>query len=453
MTTVDSVSWKDVRRQLFEVLDALPVEAAPVLTAVPLGFRVVEATYSLRERKPEEIGLVRRYVLEAVCRFGPCTPAELDAMLGLGEDVVTRTLQDMEHVVPGLTRHGSAFSANDEVRQLLDSDQFTRVVTHCRTFLINGLTGEVLPINFWKSHANWRLYPDAGNPEGRFRRASGEPTEITVKIVDRGVTGREKLRRLIQSGDAKWRQEYGVPAGSWEPPSEPEEIQVSWVLSFLLLRADGTCKLYSAHRSPVSLLDDATAGKAYLRTVCQGLKPWILDTESHTSQSDTWSQDMPEGAKASAGRFPGEILVQLLDPERMLAVNDSEVPGEESAKRRLRQGLLWGRVWSPYTCALLRIVPGDVATAARTALVRGVYGLRAVLRPLSYRPGALPPLDLVRWWDEWQDRYAKELPRHCVPPRLSVATLLECADSLNDTELLEKLEWLSAKQPSGGANG
>jgi len=150
MTTVDSVSWKDVRRQLFEVLDALPVEAAPVLTAVPLGFPVVEATYSLRERKPEEIGLVRRYVLEAVCRFGPCSPAELDAMLGLGEDVVTRTLQDMEHVVPGLTRHGGAFSANDEVRQLLDSEQFTRVVTHCRTFLINGLTGEVLPITFLK---------------------------------------------------------------------------------------------------------------------------------------------------------------------------------------------------------------------------------------------------------------------------------------------------------------
>ena len=145
--------------------------------------------------------------------------------------------------------------------------------------------------------------------------------------------------------------------------------------------------------------------------------------------------------------------MQLLDPERMLPVNDSEVPREESAKRRLRQGLLWGRAWSPYTCALLRIVPGDVATAARTALVRGVYALRAVLRPLSYRPGALPRFDLVRWWDEWQDRYAKELPRHCVPPRLSVATLLECADSLNDTEFLEKLEWLAAKQPSGGANG
>ena len=244
-----------------------------------------------------------------------------------------------------------------------------------------------------------------------------------------------------------------MPAGSCEPPSEPEGIQVSWVLSFLLLRTDGTCRLNSAHRSPVSLLDDATAGTDYLRTVCQPLKPWIWETESQVSHTDKWSEDAPQGVESIAGRFPGEILVRLLDPERMLALNDSEVPVGESADRRLRQGLLRGRVWNPYTCALLRIVPGDPATATRAGLVRGVYSLRAAVRPLRFRPGASPPFDLARWWDEWQDRFAQELPHHCVPPRLPIAALLECADSLNDTEFIEKLEWLSAKQPSGGANG
>lgn len=453
MTTGDSGSWKDVRRRLFEVLDATPSETASVVKAVPLGFPIVEATYALRERVPEKIGLIRRYLLEALWRFGPCSPAELDAMLGLGEDVIVRTLQEMEHVIPGLVCHGGAFSADDEVRQLLDSGQFTRVVTHRRRFLINGLTGKLLPINFWKFHADWRLYPDAGNPDGKFRKASGEPTEISAKIVDRGVTGRDELSRLIRSGDARRRQEYGVPAGSCELPSEPEEIQVSWVLSFLLLRADGSCKLYSAHRSPISLLDDATTSRDYLQTVCQRLKPWILNTESQPSHSDKWSEDVPEGAEAFTGRFPGEIFVRLLDPQRMLPLNDSEVPEGESGKRWLRHGLLRGRMWNPYTYKLLRIVPGDVATATRTALVRGVYALRAAVRPLSFRPGASPPLDLVRWWDKWQDQYAQELPHHCVPPRLPVATLLECADSLNDTEFLEKLERLSAKQLPGGADG
>ena len=173
MTVSNRSSWKDVRRQLFEVLDARPEEAASTVRAIPLGFPVVEVTYSLCERVPEKIGLIRRYLLEAICRFGPCGPAQLDAMLGLGEDVISKTLGEIEHVVPGLLRQGGEFSANDEVRQLLDSEQFTRVVTHRRDFLINGLTGMVLPINFLKSQADWRLHPNLYNPESTFRKASG----------------------------------------------------------------------------------------------------------------------------------------------------------------------------------------------------------------------------------------------------------------------------------------
>jgi len=144
---------------------------------------VVEATYCLRERVPEKIGLIRRYLLEALCRFGPCSPAQLDAMLGLGEDVIARTLQEMEAITPGLACHGGAFAANDEVRRLLADGQFSRVVTHRRAFLVNGLTDRLLPINFWKLHEDWRLYPNPGSPGGRFRKASGQPTEISVKTL------------------------------------------------------------------------------------------------------------------------------------------------------------------------------------------------------------------------------------------------------------------------------
>ena len=372
MTKSNSASWKEIRLRLFDTLDARPLETISVVKAVPLGFTMVEATYALRERVPERIGLIRRYLLEAICRFGPCSPAQLDDMLGLGEDIITRTLHEAEDVIPGLVRNAGMFSASDEVRRLLDGDQFTRIVTHSRTFVINGLTGRLLPISFRESHADWQLYPSPENPEGLFRRASGEATEVSVKIVDRAVTGREELQRVIESGDVRWRQEYGVPAGTCEVPSEPDRIEVSWVLAFLLLKADSTCELFSAHRSPVNLLDDATSERDYLRQVCQSLKPWMLDTESARSHLQKWCEDVSEIGEASVGRTPGEVLVRLFAPDRMLRFEDRRTFGE-NAQLRFCQALLRGRVWDPFTCALLRIVPGDVATATRTALIRAVY--------------------------------------------------------------------------------
>ncbi len=345
------------------------------------------------------------------------------------------------------------FSASEEVRRLLNGDQFTRIVTHSRTFVINGLTGGLLPISFWKSHADWQLYPSPENPEKLFKRASGEATKVNVKIVDRAATGREELQRVIESGDVMWRQEYGVPPGTFEVPSEPERIELSWVLAFLLLKADSTCELYSAHRSPVNLLDDATSDRDYLRQVCQSLKPWMLDTESARSHLQKWSDVVSESGEAGLGRTPGEVLVRLFDPDRTLRFEDSRTRGQDKTLTRLCQALLRGRVWDPYTCNLMRIVPGNAATASRTALIRGVYDLRSAIRPLVFAPGTMPSLNLVAWWDEWQRQYAQGLPQQSIPPRLTTATLLECADSLRDTEFLEKLEWFSAEHNLGHENG
>ena len=453
MAKSNSASWKEIRSLLFDTLDARPVETIPVLRAIPLGFPIVEASYSLQERVPERIGLIRRYLLEAICRFGPCTSAQLDELLGLGEDIITRTLREAEDVIPGLTRNMDVHSASEGVRRLLDGDQFTRIVTHSRTFVINGLTGRLLPISFWDSHGDWKLYPSPENPEGLFMKASGEPTNVSVKIVDRAVTGREELQRVIESGDVMWRQEYGVPPGTCEVPSEPERIELSWVLAFLLLKADSTCELYSAHRSPVNLLDDATSDRDYLRQVCQSLKPWMLDTESARSHLQKWSDVVSESGEAGLGRTPGEVLVRLFDPDRTLRFEDSRTRGQDKTLTRLCQALLRGRVWDPYTCNLMRIVPGNAATASRTALIRGVYDLRSAIRPLVFAPGTMPSLNLVAWWDEWQRQYAQGLPQQSIPPRLTTATLLECADSLRDTEFLEKLEWFSAEHNLGHENG
>jgi len=444
MTSGDKVSWKEIRWQLFEVLDGLPAERPPVLRAMPLGFPIVEAVYTLRERVPERIGLVQRYLLEGVCRFGPSTPAALDVLLGLGEDVIEQTMGTLATCVQGVTYREGFFAAGPEAQAQLNRGLFTRQVTHQHKFLVNGLTDRLLPVNFWGAHENWRLYPNPANPEGQFRTASGQATEILIKISDRAATGREDLQRLIDEGDPDTRQRFGIPAGACERPGEPDASRPAWVLGFLLLRADDTLEIYSAHRSPVALLDREPVQKEYLQRVCQGLRSRELNRDQLVGAGGKWRESLPSGTVLAAGRSPGEVLVRVADPTGLLPHGSEGDEAESSAVRRLSQALLRGRQWEPYSWELLRLVPGDQGTAARTALLRGIHDLRAQLRPLQRgREEDQPSFDLAQWWQRWQTDYLRQIPREAAYALSPLTDLLDFADSMRDGEFLEKLEWLT----------
>jgi hypothetical protein len=432
MKETERVGPRELRRLLFRLLDARPTGSPAVVRAWPLGFPVVEAAYAIQERVPQPTGLVRRAVLEAVCRFGPCSPADIDALLGIGEDLVAAALWELTLGAPDLTVSAGQYSAGPRARALLAAGEFTRVVEHRRKFLINGLTDRLLPVDFWRVHEDCRLFPNPAAPAAPFRTADGRQTEIEGRLSDRAADGLDDLRRVAGGSDRDEKQRLGVPPGTCEIPGAATACRLSWVAAWALLRRDGGAEVVSAGSPPVPLLDGPAANGDYLRRAVQGLRAGAFDLRAGVPGSV--ARHWPADAVVKTGDDPGEVAVGL--PEW----NGSPEGEEDVTRRRLEDDLVRGRVWDWHTGSLLTVSPADPRTAAFVAAHRGARELRIEVRLL--RPNGPPPWSLADWWAGWLERLAATLPAHARPSALPIASLVEAAERLCDSEFLERVEWL-----------
>lgn len=432
MGATDRMGRSELRRQLFRLMDTKPPGSVAVVRAWPLGFPVVEAIHAVRERIPEPTGLVRRAVLDATCRFGPCSVADIDAILGIGEDLVTAALCELAAAVPDLTSSNGQYRAGPGARAMLATGEFIRMVEHRRKFLVNGLTDRLLPVDFWRGHDDWRLLPDPSNPEGPFRTADGRPTEIEGRLSDRAVDGVEDLRRVTRVGDRDEKHRLGVPTGSCDVSGEPESCRLSWVTAWVLLHRDGTAEVTSAGSPPASLLEGPSATADYLRRAVQGLRTGAFDLPSGVPTSVT--RHWPATAIVRPGECSGEVCVGLPPAERPPAA------GEDRQTLHIEEDLRLGRVWDWHSGAVLTVQPADPRTSAFVAVHRGALELRAEVRPL--RPMGPPPWNLTDWWDGWLGQYSTALPTDVRPGAIPLDRLLEAAEQLRDGEFLERIEWL-----------
>lgn len=468
MNTSDSISLKDLRRRLFEIVDTKPVDNIPVVDisqqqvgplpqvvqnrggkhpsaqemsfvkAIPVAFPVVEVSYTLRERVPEPIGLIRRAVLQAVCEFGPCDSRYVDDLLGLGTDIVEKTLVELAKSLPDLVQRGTEFAAGPTCLQILKSGGFARQVIHERKLLVNGLTDKLMPIDFWIKHKGLRLFPDSSDPNGPMCTESGLPTPVAAKIADRGVTGREHVQQLVRNSEAGIRQSMGLPAGVCERLDEPSATRIDWVLSFLMVRNDASVEVLTARRNAAVLLDPNFTSKEYLRHVCQGMESWVLNDGALTHPSQTWRDRWPDRTQFEQGATSGEVVVKMAEPMKLLQFDMDMGDKEKNGRFLLEQG----RDWNPRTFNIYRIVPGDLATARATALLRGIRELRFILRPLEASANIRPPINLTTWWQKWQTQFGMQIGPEFPDSSITVDQLLSVADKVNDTEFQDKLEWL-----------
>lgn len=471
MNASDTIGLKNLRGRLFELLDALSINSTPdlehgqqdgplaeatwnqedkhqpskrsvqeasVVKAIPVAFPVAEVSYNLLERIPEPIGLIRRAVLQAVCEFGPCNARYVDELLGLGSDIVERTLVELTKSLPDLVQIGTDFAAGSKCSQLLKSGGFARLVTHERNFLVNGLTDKLLPIDFWRTHKGLRLFPNSSEPNGPMCTEAGMPTPVAAKIADCLVTGRDHLLQLVRNGDATSRQSFGLPAGVSELPEDPLAIRIAWVLSFLMVRADGSVEVLSARRNPTSLLGRNVTSKDYLRHVCQGMESWVFNVGAPTQPSEKWRDRWPEETKVEPGTTLEEVVVTLAEPMKLLRSGKVAGTKEKSGRLLLEQG----RDWNPPSFKIYRISPGDLATARATALLRGIRELRLILRPFEASANSRPPINLADWWLKWLANFRNQSGIALPESFITFEELLKAADQVNDTDFQDKLEWL-----------
>jgi hypothetical protein len=441
MTALDRLSWRGIRWLLFDTLEVRQrTSATVVLKAMPLAFPVLETTHVVRERVPEKLGLVRRYVLEGLVRFGPANAEALDALLGLGPERIQQTLLDLERGGAGMTRQDRAFRAGPEAQQLLQGGAFARIVAHRRKFLVNGLTDELLPIDFWRTHEGCALSLDPDRPGGPVCDEAGNPTGVLVKVADRGVDGAAALHRWLASAAGVDRERLGVPPGAFEFTPEPLSRQAAWVLAFLLVAADGARDIVSAGRGSVRLVDERTSSAEYLGLVCRNLEPESLQPRVDFERLQERLSGWPAGTRLRQAGRPGEVLVSVPTPEKTLP--PPWLLGEEDAaeNRRATAALVGGLYWEVGLWAVLRLAPGDRATATRVGLLRGVQALRTALRGIDASIAELRQFDFPAWWSRWQAEYAATLPAEAVPAPIAAGDLLDAADNFPDTEFLETLD-------------
>ena len=426
----------ELRRLLFRILDSRPSGSPVIVRAWPLGFPIVEASYAVQERVPQPTGLVRRAVLEAVCRFGPCSAADVDAMLGIGEDLVVTALRELATAALDLTVAQERYSAGPRSRALLASGEFTRVVEHRRKFLVNGLTDRLLPVDFWRRHDEWRIFPDPNAPESPFRTADGRPTEIAARLSDRGAPdGFEDLQRLASGSDREEKQRLGIPPGACEILGAATVHQVSWVGAWAMLHPGGSAEIVSTASPAVTLLEGPVANVNYLQEAVQGLRGSAFHIPFGVPEAVT--RRWPRDVVVNAGDVPGEVTAGL--PEWA-------GPSEEEAghsRRRIEEDLVRGRAWDWHSGWLLSVSPAAPYTAAFVAVHRGARELRAEVR--RFRPNEQPPWRLADWWPRWLERFVATLPANAHPGEIPVSSLVAAAEHLRDGEFLERLDNLGSR--------
>jgi hypothetical protein len=427
-----------VKRRLFEAVRPRLGGSGPRVSKVfPLAFPILDVTYEVLQRLPEPIGLVNRYTLEALCRFGPSTASELDGLLGLGPDLCQVVLDGLVGMDAGIQRVGKSYAAGPGTRSRIESGFLGQDVKQSRTFVVNGITGDLLPIQFWRGREDSRLAIDRDEPHGPLRDPLGEETVVERIISDGMVDGRPDLERHLGSRDVEKRQSLGIPEGAHalQARNPVGIVENSWVLAFLLVFEGDSPEIVTAGTNPLPLLDPATRNKDYLSKVCRRLRPDDLDPSAKPEAMNKAFDRWPTGISVIHDPVQNRYRVRVDRPQERLVLHEADSPPKkEDDCRWLARALVEGIEWIRETGAIIRLAPGDQPTAERICLLRGVEALRKLLSAIDFQPTIRPPVDLASWWAEWS------------PLPIALDRLLELAELVPNTEFLAKLEWLDQQR-------
>jgi len=442
-----SLSFRDVRGHLLRAV-ANSKHGLRIVRAIPVAFPIIEPTFEVLQRLPFSIGLANRFVLEAVSKFGPCTVEELNGLLGLGEDVIANVLRDAESYNMELKSSENHFFAGEIMRASLAEDKFSKLVEHQYRFVVNGVTGTLLPISFWKWRDEFRITVRFDEGGETIEDADGNKLALRAWLLGHGATGAEELKRLISTPEASEKDEIGVPAGAFALKTQyPVASASSWVLAFVFVLEDSTLEVTAAGEGSLSLLAPGYTDPIYWRKACRGteFRPWLLDAEWRDEDLHSLEGIWPEGTNIEPGNGRGELLISVPFPHQNLVWKIASDDDKANERIRLREALIEGVLWNPYTCNLHLLRAGDEATASHVCVLRAVRELRRKLRKLDMVDQENSPFDMGEWWMEWQRNFYNG-ENNVEPGKLSLRTLFEVAEEVDDTEFLDKLDWLQEMQ-------
>lgn len=414
-------------------------DAANVIRAIPVAFPIIESSWLVELNISTPIGMVDRYLLDAIRRFGPIDSEGLSKLLGLSSACI-------KPAVDGLMSQGAPLLSDKEGQWLFTGTIEDKLEECCKkvrqefSFLFNGITGEMLPIDFWKRHASERINP--ADPDGRKFSSL-----LQVVLFLQGAVLDCKPSRTEQGNDG----DYGIPPGfigtvDYIPLKEHGEVAIA----FILISNSGSARILTVGKEPFELsFNEATlaaAQESNARPYClkwdaNWLLPSLLVGDCEFAIPDM------QGVEYEQPR-PGLFQVKLAEPEDWLSWKS--LKQHTSSDDNIGWKLLNERNWAGSRgFAVVHYEAGDPVTARQLLLLRGVQRLKEMAKDL-------PTLqDVAAWWASWQEGRISKWKLKAI----SVDELLSMSAEYQDQEFqgyiaeLGKARRIPMPTPSGKAQG
>lgn len=419
-----------VRRRGGELFEELSSAGKLPVKIVPIRFPIAEETYEISQAINEPMGMVERYILEAITEFGPCLIDDIASLLSLDRSLITDMVDGMIKADVDLARDRDQYSAGESLRASIGQRQLTKRVRHRRRFTVNPLTGDLLPIKFINESERWIVPFVTENEEG-------ESTNwLRVRMGDRALHGSRSLARGILSTDVEERTQLGIPEGAVELVDETcFDRKLYSVLAFAVVTQQWYVEVYSAFDFSIPLSNEATSSLDYWNQVCHDVQPWVFAEPKPSDEVAEFFAQSMKGVQCR-GVDDSTLAVSVQNPDKVLVVDSRNESSESGAMSMLQIDLVNGWYWSVNDFGVLRLIAGDAKTELRLVILRGVAKLRELFRKRT----PTNKLALGDWWEEFK---AASSGRFCKQEDIRSITfdsLLAEAEQVPDIRFLEWLD-------------
>lgn len=309
---------------------------------IPLAFPVYKSEWKIRLRVEKTTGLVDRHILTAVKRFGPVSAAEIGVLMGLQAEMVESSLSELSRVGVALRHDANAWSLPEDA----EIQHFYVEQDHSFCFVSNGITGDFLPL----------VQTKCLNPVTLDKENIRRLRLVSMSHVRSSSEG-ELMKEVQLSSRAHRFVGYGIPDGFLGFAGEkPEKEFANFVLAYIVEFKGGEFEIVSASESAFRFDCPKTIVERCLKS--------------------------GNRVKTRPVEFDG-VSCRDYGNARLLTVKDDdlwtgELEGNDARDDAIR---LLRRMTHPgWSCdgdgTFHRLLPGDVRTAHRLAVMRGCSLLR-----------------------------------------------------------------------------
>lgn len=423
-----TVSNHRIRSEVARLYEELSQSGCQPSKIIPLRYPIAEEEFEIEQVIVEPVGMIERYILQAICKFGPCKIDDINNLLELDHSLIRDLISQLMKAGVQLSWEGELISADESLGDLLKQQKLKRTVKHLRTFIVDTGSGKLLPINYLDRNRNW-IFPLTEKHQdpsgGKFAR---------VRIGDRAINGTEALRRALVDTDTNVRVSLGIPDGGTRLTKPTyQKRSLSAVLAFAVVVGDEV-KIYSAENFSIRLTSSDTSNLKYWQKVCENQGKFFDEPTSIEELADQLSFDL-KGVKCSADEY-GALLVTVDEPDKLWGEMDQLDQYAIHRLNDLKSDLVRGLHWNDEDFTICRIVAGDRKTAAKILILKGVEELLRCYR----RRKTLQNFSIDIWWKEYQKDFLPHAEDDRGETQIDLSQLLLAADDVPDTNFLDWLE-------------